>query len=814
MSRFSHTLRRIATLIVAAAVILPCAVYKPVTVNAVADDEMVLEVDFKTFSGDDWVVTDDNYLSSNYFTIVRDPDNDGYWYEIEYSNGNTVTFGAEDDLITYTDFLCFEKYPDYTQWNSATDGGSTSARITIHHSGDIIVNEPQGISLSEIIIDGETSVECQAHNSVYGTYTATEATRIPFVGGSTHDVTLVSPYSYDVTVYFNTMGDVVVNQDYIYNFTLGLSQSNRPLSARAGLWNYAHNIYWTVEGDDTPHYTDKPDQNYFYIRVPIGKSIVLHNVPYQCFLNSYGNGSFPAYSATGEAASAWDIQHVLPYGDTVTLGDEDFFSDNWSNYQVQYDSGLLWDMIYELDPGTVSSNAPSYTGSAPHIDTSGIFSDFGMGMNSRISVYLLRRPVEFVFSKIYDPNDTTVQTDELHTFEVTLNDSIAQAPFTERVAYYIVDDPAAAVDEDADALYATPDADGKFTVEIRAGQYVRVGRVLTEARYNEMGLALHNRSGTDTSYKNFMGEAYIPGSGSLPFGVTYSIREISDDYTATSAGDVTATLLDGYSSRYQANTSCQTIIDRLADVGITAPVFTNTRDSGSLEITKVVTGVSDQDSFDFVLALTDDGDAFPASLPYTSSTGNNGTIALTAGVVNGNSVTYTGSFTLAPDEKITINGIPSGTQFVITETDESAADFKVTYSNCTGTIARDAASTASVTNAGPTPTSTPTPTPTATVTATATPTDVPSATPTQTAAASVTPTATDTLTPTPTSTPDKGDTMTSTSTPTATPTASTTSTSVARTGEDASGNEIIACILITGSVLTLGLRMRQRRKFK
>ena len=98
--------RRIASLCVAVTVLVCSALfYQPQEVRAVGTDEMVFNVDFRTFSGDQWTVTDDNYLSSNYFTILRDPDNNGYWYEVTYSNGNTFTYGDENNPITNDDAL-------------------------------------------------------------------------------------------------------------------------------------------------------------------------------------------------------------------------------------------------------------------------------------------------------------------------------------------------------------------------------------------------------------------------------------------------------------------------------------------------------------------------------------------------------------------------------------------------------------------------------------------------------------------------------------------------------------------------------------
>ena len=367
---------------------------------------------------------------------------------------------------------------------------------------------------------------------------------------------------------------------------------------------------------------------------------------------------------------------------------------------------------------------------------------------------------EFYFTKEYDSADLTCDPDEMHEFQVKFTDTINNVPYTNPIAYAIYSDPTDVIDEDSDCILGTPDSNGILTIYVKAGEIVKFGRSYSSTFASSL------------TNQNFSPTWVYPEYGMIPSGVKYEIIENSTDYTATTTG-VTEAAPYGYTTSYPGYSAGATVQDfmdfydnkvvarnNVLGFDVTSPVFTNTRNTGSLKIEKVLTDttstVDTAKKYECEITFTDTAPSFPATLPYTSTTGASGNITVTkVGTVSG-VTTYVASVSLLKDEKITITGIPSGATYEVKETSASADGFTVTYTGDTGVIDATAVSTAVITNEF-IPTPTPTPTSTPTPTATPTPTESPTSTPTPTPVGSTsTPTPTATATPTPTTTTTTG----------------------------------------------------------
>ena len=159
----------------------------------------------------------------------------------------------------------------------------------------------------------------------------------------------------------------------------------------------------------------------------------------------------------------------------------------------------------------------------------------------------------------------------------------------------------------------------------------------------------------------------------LPAGASYIVTESDNDgYEVTKTGDT----------------------GEIADGETAAAAFTNTKNStppedpddppaepktGSLTISKTVTGTAGEKDKLFTFTVT-----IGASGSYSYTGSKSGTI------------TSGGTVQLKHGESITISGIPADTSYMVAESDNEG--YEVTKTGDTGTIAADAAATASFTN--------------------------------------------------------------------------------------------------------------------
>lgn len=153
----------------------------------------------------------------------------------------------------------------------------------------------------------------------------------------------------------------------------------------------------------------------------------------------------------------------------------------------------------------------------------------------------------------------------------------------------------------------------------------------------------------------------------LPKDATYTVTEADysgDGYTLTSTG-ATGTIL--------------------ADTTQKA-VFTNTRTIGDLTISKTVAGNAGDVEKEFEFTITLNGSGATGTYNYTGKGAPDGTIK------------SGGTVSLSHGQSITINGLPEGITYTVTEADYSKDGYTSTSTGTTGKIEADATQTASFTN--------------------------------------------------------------------------------------------------------------------
>ena len=152
----------------------------------------------------------------------------------------------------------------------------------------------------------------------------------------------------------------------------------------------------------------------------------------------------------------------------------------------------------------------------------------------------------------------------------------------------------------------------------------------------------------------------------LPVGATYTVTEA--DYAP-----------DGYVVTYTGDEG--TIVVDHTQVA----AFTNTRNIGSLTISKTVAGNGGNPEKLFTFTITFGNAAY--TYPYTG----------TGGVVDG-TISSGDTIQLKHGQSITINNLPAGSTYTVTEADYSADGYVVTYTGDGGTIVVDQTQVAAFTN--------------------------------------------------------------------------------------------------------------------
>lgn len=647
---------------------------------------------------------------------------------VHYTDGTPMTLSAGDILPVELNNVVSGQSRLNCSYKVATDTG-------YEYAGNLSSNGNTGIDLMSVsdhlegvnkvtvtIYGMEPNISIVPNGDKYWRFSDLSVNGEKFAAGQNDVVSGVSgdpirlvfrePVVYEEgTISFETI-DGTIPSDTQMSFSFALTKHNG--------YNFdLKNFYWTADSDPSvKHYADSKrdytagstaSTKYTYaVTIPLGESITLHNMPAGAMF----------HEADTFTSNLFDSNAGLNGGTWIMINGEQ------STKTTAEENGYIPE-VYNV-PTNGSDDSLNV-----EIQTSGSF--YGMGYTSSgfaIRFYLLHQSEQFMFNKEYDPNDKTTEPDKVHDFEVTLKDASGN-PYTNKVAYYICDSLDTVIDEDKDVAYATPDADGKFTIGLKAGQYVKIGRSI-----NDSVLDYHLRRGQGWPDQVMINERTLgslqngcfPSLGMLPYGIEYEVKEVSTDYTAKTTGATSGTLDSKSGASFYDLRTGHTLADFKAimdqDASLPATTFVNTRKTGTLALNKVVTGL-DNGKKDFTLDIEfkDSGKSFPDALTCMRNDGTTSTVS----VVKGDNGAYKAQVTLKNGETAVLSGIPSGATYKVTESASSAEGFTVIYSNAEGTISSQG-SVVTVTNAGPSASSgrtttgdnkaTPTPTPTATPTAT------------------------------------------------------------------------------------------------
>ena len=689
----------------------------------IAQEPVTVEIDFANPSGEKVTLRDFNRLNNNMLTFSNPVLTTQPIIVAELSNGTKMRLYPTGYDIPLADL----------------DGklaGADKVTVKIYgYEGDIVFSDQSPNAFSGTILNG-TVVK---YDGDYSDST------VAATSGATIKATFIMPELFDGTFGFNCI-DGSVEEGLTYNMTFQLMRVDY------SSWNTpVEDFYWTYEGDDTKHYYDSVMANgdyLYHISIPVGKKIVMHNMPYNAMFHQ---SSTPNFYANSLAVIQSQVTDQFPLGmTTVTIDGQNFPSDlNNNTVYSEY-------MLYKVDGG-------DSTASRHFIDISGYWYNFGIGHNFDIEFYLTRNSAQFVFAKEYDSSDKNAEPDKEHHFKITLKDTETGKAFSEKVAYYVYDGTDA---KSGEPKFATPNGNGEIDIYLKAGQYCRVGRNFESSMYS--------LTGYQYSYTSFK-DLYVPGTGMLPAGIEYTIEEISDDYTYTVDKNTSATINSVFYTqalnKLTADATLQDCLDLCDKYSIDHPVITNVRKTGSLTVKKVVENDTSDKDFTFEIKLTDGSFTGERTFTTKDQDGKSGTLTFT---YNAADKCLTATVTLKAGKSLTIDGIPSGVTFEVKETGVDSGDYKVTYTDNTGTITTTGSS-ATVTNTKITPTPTPT-----TNTQGRTNTSNPTVTPTPTA------------TPTPTSTPSSG--------------------AATKTGEKVSATSIAGIVMLSASVLVISVILAKRTK--
>ncbi len=169
----------------------------------------------------------------------------------------------------------------------------------------------------------------------------------------------------------------------------------------------------------------------------------------------------------------------------------------------------------------------------------------------------------------------------------------------------------------------------------------------------------------------------------LPDGVHYTVEEGSHD---------------GYTSISPENAS-----GIIAGETVITVSFVNVKEEGKLSIQKTVTGAAGDRNKDFVFLVKltgKDGTLLSGSYPYTGSATEDGAIAPPSGILTLND-RGEGRITLKHGQQITINGLPAGANYQVTEVLANQDGYVTTINGGNGRIEKDGEATAKFVNHKP-----------------------------------------------------------------------------------------------------------------
>lgn len=471
--------------------------------------------------------------------------------------------------------------------------------------------------------------------------------------------------------------DGSLSDDFVWNLHFDMMEQS---------WtNQDYSIaYWTFDGDDTKYRPTKVDGEYaFDIQIPFGKKVTLHNLPIYSMFHNGESFKYNNLSTSNKISSFF--KSPLSGKTVITYKGENLTNDILKTLGV-YPGNSLSTYYF----GTTKANDELIK-----VDTSGPINGFNMKDGFEINWYVFRNQTQLMFQKEYSDELETMEKDKKFHFRIKLTDPITKKPLSGKIAYYIYSDKNQVVDVTNDVNYATLDSEGNMDVYIKAGEYVRIGKELTDEEIIPKKLREHSTGAYDeaiiSNTEDLIYQKYFNDLGMLPYGVEYEVTEVEDNYNSlvdregAQKGSMELYYVGDYTN---IKLSADQYYNRLRGFK-----FINNRKTGSLTIEKIVEGKQTDQKFKFDIKIKDSAIEFPLEYEYIDAIGNKGIISFVSEdkIISDNIeyTEYTTSLELKAGEKITINGLSAGAQYEVIESDEYSTQYNTEMINATGKIKPD-----------------------------------------------------------------------------------------------------------------------------
>lgn len=498
-----------------------------------------------------------------------------------------------------------------------------------------------------------------------------------FKPGETINLEYYLPETATGTVGINSY-DGSLSEDFVWNLHFDMIDHN-------GSNEDYTNAYWTFEGDDTIYRPTKVrnwsnDEYSFDIQIPFGKKVKLHNLPLHAMFHN-GESFKYNYLSSGNKISTF-FQSPLS-GKTVITYKGENLTDEIIDKMGVYGS----DTYYTSKSGV--NDEPV------HVDTSGSIKSFNMLDGFEINWYIFRNQTQIMFQKDYEEETDLEEKNKQFHFRVKLIDSWTKKPLSGKVAYVIYSNDEQVIDIETDVKYATLNSDGYIDIYLKAGEYAKLGKTLTDREISPKKLKgiymsrdeLYIKSNTEES----ISVRYFNDLGMLPCGVQYTIEEVDENYNCTVEKEGSESGISQH--RYAGEISKVGYSAKQYYIDLDGCKFINNRKTGTLTIQKVVEGKETDEKFKFNIKIIDSATKFPLEYEYTTEDGNIEKIKFVIGenVIEDSigCTEYKTTIELKAGEKITIKGLPAGAKYEVTETFESTEGYDTQMIGATGKIKPD-----------------------------------------------------------------------------------------------------------------------------
>lgn len=485
--------------------------------------------------------------------------------------------------------------------------------------------------------------------------------------------------------------DGSLTDDFVWNFHFSVSAQETNFDPDT--------MYWTLDGEETKHMAIPNSTPYkcsyaLDVQVPFGRKATLHNIPVGGDIMTSGNETW-VYNDVSASNKAREIKTYKP-NYTEFEGDDrysyiyEFGGKTVITYRGEDVDSTLINQLGITDL-TLYNRSNSGHEDEMVVDTSGFTRNFHWYDGFELNYYVFRKNAQIMFGKQCDENDSTAEKDKLFHFRVKLTDPANGKPLSGRIAYYTYTSDDEIIEDNNNVKYAELDENGYMDVYLKSGEYVKIGKVLTDEEIADKKFysfydrrAVVNRATAKNVY-----EFYFDDLGMLPYGVEYSVEEIDDsyDYTVVEENKENGVGTYGFARPTLRYTAAE-FFDKLKGFK-----FINNRKKGTLTIEKIVEAEDKGREFKFNIKITDSAENFPLEYEYEDENGNRGTIKFT----EGKKVTkedrefteYTANVTLKDQEKIIIKGIPAGAEYEVVEDEESTKGYTAENSGEQGKIKAD-----------------------------------------------------------------------------------------------------------------------------